>query len=332
MILVGETDDDAREVWFRLTIAGVQQLARVFVAGDVVVCAPGATFANADVTRIVEKGLGVYAYRLTDAQVAEAGKFGLRIDTATFDDIGTVWEDIQSASRFGTAGPFVVSGSRAVTLLELRNRVLRRGGVEFSADLTPEVLNDYINEAITELWDILRVKADDALVTSTTLATTIGDEVVELPEAFYKLRKLMIADSSAPSGWRRLRSTSLDASHQFTTLINKRYRYRIQQGDLILAPIPQAVESLRLYYIPLCPVLVADDDLFDGFNGYEELAVQLAWKRCLVRQDLSTESVDAEINRLTGRISAAADGRDVEPFYLDIRGSRLHDDEELEMD
>ena len=192
--------------------------------------------------------------------------------------------------------------------------------MENSADLTTTVLNEIVNEAIAELYDILKGKRDDRLVTSTTLATVVGVASVALPSDFYELRKLIIVDSQAQSGFTRLRKVDLDSAHKFWQLYGKRYRYRLQGNLLFLHPTPQAIESLTLYYIPYAPLLVADGDTFDGVSGYEELVTALGWRRCLVRQDLGTSEMDAEIQRLAARISSAADGRDVEPFSLDPDG------------
>lgn len=209
------------------------------------------------------------------------------------------------------------------TLADLRTAVLRRGGVELSADLTPVVLNEFVNEAVAELWDLLRQKGDDLLVTSTTLPTSPGVNTVALPSTFYKLRKLEIVDASTVSGYRRLRSHDLDSSHLFgPTVAGKAYRYRLQGSNLVLVPTPLAIETLRLWYVPHATRMVADVDVLDGYNGYEELIIQLAWRRCLVRQDLDTSTSDREIGRLTMRIEAASDGRDAEPFYLSPLGAR----------
>lgn len=219
-----------------------------------------------------------------------------------------------------------------MTLSTLRTAVLRRGGVEASADLTSAVLNEYINEAIAELWDLLRQKGDDLLVTSTTLATVVGVATVNLPATFYKLRKLEIVDPSAIAGYRRLRSHDLDTSHLFSPHVTgKAYRYRLQGSTIVIVPTPLAVESLRLWYVPLYTPLVLDADTFETYNGYEELIIQLAWRRCLVRQDLDPAQSDREIARLTMRIEAAADARDVEPFYLNPYGARLIDPDEWEV-
>ncbi len=208
-----------------------------------------------------------------------------------------------------------------VTLLSMRTDVAVRGGYENSADITPAILNTFINEAVKQVWDILKSKRDDMLVTSATLTTSVGVDATTLPATFYQLRKLEIADTSAPSGWRRLRQTSLDVSHQYAQLFGKRYRYRLQGPSVVLHPTPQAVETLRIYFIPAAQTLSADGDTFDGVNGYEDLVLQLALYRCRDRQEQDLTSCTREIARLTAQIQAASDGRDVEPFYLNPYGS-----------
>lgn len=207
-----------------------------------------------------------------------------------------------------------------VTLLSMRTDVAVRGGYENSADITPAILNTFINEAVKQVWDILKSKRDDLLVTSAILTTAVGVDATALPAAFYQLRKLEIADSSAPSGWRRLRQTTLDVSHQIAQLFGKRYRYRLQGPNVVLHPTPQAIETLRIYFIPTAPQLAADGDTFDGVNGYEDLVFQMALYRCRDRQEQDLSSCTREIARLTAQISSASDGRDVEPFYLSPYG------------
>lgn len=211
--------------------------------------------------------------------------------------------------------------TRLVTLATLRGGIQRRGGVENSADLTPVVLNEIVNEGIAELWDILKSKRDDRLITSTVLPTVVGTASVTLPADFYELRNLLIADSNAPSGFTRLRAVALEVAHQYYRLYGRKYRYRLQGNLLFLHPTPQAIESLTVFYLPATPVLVLDADTFDGISGYEELITALGWRRCLVRQNLSTNDMDNEVGRLCKRISSAAAARDDEPFSLDPRGA-----------
>lgn len=209
---------------------------------------------------------------------------------------------------------------RTVTLADLRTAVLRRGGIRRSSDLTSAVLNDLINEGIAQVWNLYKTKRDDRLVTSTTLNTSVGVATVALPATFLELRKLEIVDSSAASGYRRLRPVDLDSQHLFSTVSGKSYRYRLEGLNLVIVPTPQAVETLRLYFIPYATVLSADGDTFNGYNGDEKLVIAYAWRECLSRQDLDTSQADARIAKLEANVLSYSDGRDAEPFYLDPRG------------
>lgn len=330
MIFVDETDDDARELAFHLPdendpLTGVT--GHSFSTGEVLVRLPGAVaFVNADVTRVSEKGYGSYALKLTDAQVAEKGKIYIRV-SVTGAQPWTGYEDIVSRSDFVAGAVSMPATTRTFTLEDLREMSLRRAGVEESDDLSEEVLNDYINGAIAELWDILKAKADERLLTSTTLSVTANVANVELPAGFYTMRKLEIVDASAPSGYRQLRQISLDATHRFSQVVSKRYRYWLNAYNITLVPTPTDSESLRLWYIPVAPYLDDDADTIDGWNGYEELIVALVFKRILARQDLSTADVERECARLADRIASASDGRDVEPFYLVDPQPGFYDDE-----
>lgn len=239
---------------------------------------------------------------------------------------------------------------RFVTLAAMRLAIQRRGSYENSTDITPDILNDLINEACAEVWDILKSKRDDRLVAPVTIVYSANAASYDLSSlditdlngaetSFYELRKLEIADPSAASGWRRIHKVDLDVSHMYARLYGKRYRYRMQgalgtsqsSDQLVLHPTPVVDETLRLFIIPAAPILSADTDTFASVSGYEELIFQLAWRRCRDRQEQDLTSVDREIARLTARISAAADGHDVEPFYLSPhgvgRGCRSDDDD-----
>jgi hypothetical protein len=212
--------------------------------------------------------------------------------------------------------------ARTFTLAQLRTAVQRRGGVENSYDLTDSVLNEFINSAATELWDILRKKGDDALTTSTTTAVAAGATTVALPSTFYKLRVLQIADPSMPSGYRRLFGFTLEESHLYSQVIGKNYRYRLQGSNIVLSAPTPVTETFRIYYVPYSTIMASDAATLDGFSGYEELVVVMAWRKCLERQRLDTSSADREIARLMSRVSTDSDGRDSEPFSLVPRGGQ----------
>jgi hypothetical protein len=337
MIFLGETDDEARKVAFHLPDANdplTPITGHAFVAGEVRIRIPGGAYVDADPTRIVEEGYGDYALKLTDAQVAVAGKVFIRVNVTGAQPWTSAEDIINRQALSGSTGSFTPAGARSWTLAQLRRGILRRAGIKEAgtADLTKSILNEFVNEAIAELHDLLLTKADDRLVTKMTLNVTANTESQDLPSSFYQLRKVEIVDGSAPSGYRQLHPVALDAKHLYSQVTSRRYRYYPHGYQLDLVPMQVQAETLRIYYIPVAAVLVDDNDAIDGWNGYEELIIQLGYRRVLVRQDLSPTPAETEIARLVGRISQAADGRDAEPFYLDPRGPRRHwDDDDYDL-
>jgi hypothetical protein len=214
---------------------------------------------------------------------------------------------------------------RDVTFADLRSRVLSRGGYENSSDLTASVVGEFVNEAVAELYDLMVATDKDYYVTTADKPTTSGRNNVNLPTDFYQLRAIALVDSGKST---ELVPFSVSSQYKWDGKTGTPCYYRLAQGEIILAPIPDSRKTIRLHYVPHATVLVADADEVRGFNGYEEIIVQMALLRCYKRQDQPTQETAAEIDRLKMRIKAAADGVDSKAFLLNPGGDNRSDDEE----
>src|SRR5215471_9045653 len=121
------------------------------------------------------------------------------------------------------------------TLLQLRTSVAIRGNYENSFDITSTVLNEAINDAIVDSYDVMVNRWLDyyTKVSSPTITVVSGTDSYALPSDFYKLRKVEILwDGSQPQRWKRLCPADLSGANYYTQwgLINKAYRYRLQGG------------------------------------------------------------------------------------------------------
>lgn len=104
-IFVGETADLKREVMFHLpdsTNPLTPVTLHAFLTGEVKICVPGGTYVNADVTRIVEKGFGDYALKLTGAQVVAKGKLYLYVNVPGAQKWSAWYEIVDQVT--GTSG------------------------------------------------------------------------------------------------------------------------------------------------------------------------------------------------------------------------------------
>lgn len=218
---------------------------------------------------------------------------------------------------------------RTIDLTGLRAGVRRRGGWVNSRRVTDTFLDDVINSAIAEVWDLVIEKWPDFYALQVTSGITEDQEDQSLPLDFYKLRKVELL-WAAPDQWVRLRPHDLAASHIFANSSGGRtFRYRLQGSFLFLVPAPTSPETLRITYIPWATKLVSPSAIFDGINGNEELVMQTAVLRIKQEQDLDTSGTEKEIARLKARIRTDLDGQDAaEPFYLDPRGPRNEADDE----
>lgn len=207
------------------------------------------------------------------------------------------------------------------TLLQLRTAVQINGQYENSTDITTTVLNDYINRSILEGYQLIVAKWEDYYtILGTTISVVANTDSYALPTDFYKLRKLEIQTTNGR--WTKLLPHDLDSSHTFRTIINRRYRYRLQGGNIVLVPTPTGPETIRPYYIPTAPQLAADGDTITFDVPQEEtLIVDLTLRRCFRREDLPTNDINAQIAEDVANLRSAADARDAgEPFCLNPRG------------
>lgn len=214
------------------------------------------------------------------------------------------------------------------TLLQLRKSLARRAGIDgpdgdtASVQLTATVLNELLNDALQETYDILVQRWEDYYtITGANQTMAAGVDTYVIPTDFYKLRKVEVQHGS---GWSRLRPFDLDSSHHYRNP-GTPHRYRQQARNLILAPVPSTAIVFRLHYIPIRAELVTDADTvtFDVPNE-QKLLLAIAWRDCLDAQELDPSPAIAKVNQLVPMLKTAADGKDAtEPFYLDPNGPPL---------
>lgn len=211
------------------------------------------------------------------------------------------------------------------TLLQLRALVKTAAGMNTSGtsvDLTSDVLNGIINDAVYEGWDVIVGKWADYYTGGTVIAVTAGSDTYALPSDFYKLRAVWILDGAR---YLKLRPADLDAAHLYTGQSvgsHGSYRYRLTNRNLVLMPAPSSAESLRVFYVPIKAEMTADADTLRLEVPIElKYIVAIAWRDVLDRQNLDPSPAIAKMQAYEAKLRTAGDSLDAsEPFYLDARG------------
>lgn len=204
--------------------------------------------------------------------------------------------------------------ARNVSLLDIRTEIVDQGGYKNSPVFTIPVLNRWINRAIARVYDFVWRSGDDYYTEEATLATVAGNDAVALPATFLKLLSLGRQDGD---DFRRLRRMVLHDWAKWEGLTGEPTHYRIQKSNLKLCPKPDAIYSVRLYYLPVAPTLTLDADTFDSIDYFDELVIAYVLKKCAGRDERQLAEIQQEIQLLEHSIKGRAEARDAgEPIYL----------------
>lgn len=211
------------------------------------------------------------------------------------------------------------------TLAQLRLLAQQRSNLENSQFVTDDEWNNYVNDSLKELYDlIIQHYGDDYYVNSITFQTDGSTYLYPLPDGtlyssaspFYKFLGLDLQLSNTADSWVTIRSFSFQDRNKYAVPNFQSFygvtnlRYRMQGANLWLTPIPQAGQYLRLWYVPRCVTLVEDTDTVDSFGGWTEYAVIDAAIKAMVKQELDISALEAQKAQMTERIASAAENRD----------------------
>jgi len=186
---------------------------------------------------------------------------------------------------------------RAVTLGQLKTRSLRLAGLSGSQFDSGSELSDLANTHIPEVLATLSKAGPPEYQSLTFQLTTVAGQLA-YPLATYvqdfgwlgEVYSLETVDSSGIQQRRPVRS------------INPRERLAFSA--------PSGLCTIEIEYTPLPPVLVNDNDSFDGLFGYDELVVSLMARDMCIKQRQDFAGIQTKINELRARIASEATTRD----------------------
>lgn len=197
--------------------------------------------------------------------------------------------------------------ARPVTFGEMKLRARQRADQVNSTFIKEPELEQYINDSITELYDVLVQKfGSDYYIKDFEFQTVQGVRDYDLPADFYKLKGVDLI--------RGQQDRDVTLKPFMFIERNKRslfdnFRYRIV-GSQISFLQPDTSRSIRLWYVPISERLVDDSDTFDGINGYEEYVIIDAAIKMLTKEESDTQVLMQQKMMMLQRIEEAADNRD----------------------
>lgn len=187
--------------------------------------------------------------------------------------------------------------ARPVALADLRSRTLLYANQRSSAFLTADEVRGLINDAITELWDLLvGARGHEYYARNIPLTTAPGSPIVPAPQDFYEALTLF-------ANWGAQQLEELDSlDHLGDQCDFRNYStwaqfspkaWRLTQGNLFeLFPTPSTQTNLELRYVPIFQPLTVEAETFDGVNGWEKMACARAAMEILALQNIPNGHIE----------------------------------------
>ncbi len=209
--------------------------------------------------------------------------------------------------------------ARTVRLDALRAQVRRRADQESGGEASQQLcsdpeLNDYINTAWCELYEMLIGWGQEYFLSSSAVTTVSGTADYDLPDDFFKLRGVDIevggVKFSAHPFMFEERNNYADPGLMWNS--GEPVLYRLKGSQISFIPEPAGVYPITLWYYPVPIALVGDANTLDGVNGWDDFVVVTAAAKAAAKED--NQELVAQLARergaLTSRIKSLAPSRD----------------------
>lgn len=206
--------------------------------------------------------------------------------------------------------------SRTATLLDLRTQSRQRADKVGSGYILDSELNTYINQSISELYDLLvGAYGNDYYIKTYSFATDGTTVDYALPTDFYKMAGIDLYLNASrfislkPFMFNE-RGRYQDGSNWAAIIAIQGPRYHLSGQNITFQPTPPGLFNMKLWYVPASPKLVADIDTFDGINGWEEFVVIDAAIKMLQKEESDVSVLAAQKAAIIQRINLMAENRD----------------------
>lgn len=164
--------------------------------------------------------------------------------------------------------------SRSRTLTAMLLDVRQRTNMENSTFVTDSELTEYLNTEIARLWTrLVQGSGHPHFRSSQTYSVTSATTLQPLPADFYQVQEV----TATIGGYVGPLHPFMASEHGWlqnsgATGVTSTVKYRVQAGNIEFLPVQQNFTA-TLYYVPTQTRLVSGSDVFDGFCGYEAVAI-----------------------------------------------------------
>lgn len=205
--------------------------------------------------------------------------------------------------------------ANTTTLAQLRTTARRRADMENSTFVSDAELNDYINDAGSELYDLLVTMYRQYFHQTTTVTLVANTEAYSLPTDIYKLLAVNRLEGGVRYPLEQFMLDELpdwEVDRLYPVLTGEVLRYRILGNQIYFAPKPTAGGTIELHYVPQYTKLTGDPDVvnYAFVNGWERFISIHAAIEMRSKEESPTDRLERNLAKVTQLITEAAANRD----------------------
>lgn len=208
------------------------------------------------------------------------------------------------------------------TVGNMKLECIQRTNKEDSTLYTNQELNSMISQSYKELWDILAQKFGDDYFVASPYTYTTGQNVqlYPLPADFKALLGVEVAlNPQDPNSWITVRPFEFiqrnlwNYPNVYTFYGVTNMRYRLNGSNIMIVPITQSGQTLRIWYVPRPNQLINDTDTVDAIAGWEEYIISDVCIKMLVKEESleQAEAFNMQKMALLKRIEEASENRNL---------------------
>lgn len=240
------------------------------------------------------------------------------------------WYRVTAVNIDGSSAPtssiaVVPAPAGEMSLMQIRRLAQERADMVNSSFIAKEQWNQYINQAMFELYDLLTTVYEDYNKKTITFQTVGNQSEYDLPngilysgaEPFYKLLGVDLGVNSTPNGWVTANKFNFIDRNKFyyPTTITPPYgnglQYRVMGSKIEFIPAPTASMPIRIHYVPRLIQLLRDQDITTiGVSGWLEYVIVRTAKYALDKEESDSSVLTQELLFLKQRIEQSAVNRD----------------------
>lgn len=242
------------------------------------------------------------------------------------------------SSSYALAQSAVAVPTGEKCLSQIRLAAMQRADRVNSTFVTMSEWNQYINQSMFELYDLLVTVYEDLYIAtpvqfvangttflypmpngSNTFLSGIDPSVTFTPRPFYKLIGVDLALNNATNAYVTLDKFQFEDRNTFVYpntastiygVFNMRYRL-LGNNQMEFIPTPSGGQAIRLWYIPRLSELLQDTDTTDiGISGWIEYVIVKAAYYALAKEESDTKELVGQLLALKERIETTAPNRD----------------------